>query len=127
MVLPQCVGTSHTDLPKGITETTEYLERFFRSMLLGEEHDLRNRIMHIDWNKVDGETLLQSANREVKSAKVGDELPPKCKNCTLEEVAVLRIVQKSPSANQKRIAAEIGKSERTVKSITIALQEKNIL
>ena len=42
-------------------------------------------------------------------------------------VALLRIVQKNPSATQKEIAAEIGKSERTVKSITIALQEKNIL
>jgi DNA-binding Lrp family transcriptional regulator len=45
----------------------------------------------------------------------------------LEEVALLRIVQKNPFATQKEIATEIGKSERTVKSITIALQEKNIL
>ena len=45
----------------------------------------------------------------------------------MEEVAVLRIVQKNPSAIQKEIAAEIGKSEQTVKSITIALQEKNII
>ena len=96
-------------------------------MLLGEEYDLRNRIMHIDWEKVGAEEQLQSANHEAKNAKVGDELPPKCKNCTLEEVAVLRIVQKAPSATQKEIAAEIGKSERTVKSITIALQEKKIL
>lgn len=58
---------------------------------------------------------------------MSEELPPKCKICTLEEVAVLRIVQKNPSATQKEIAAEIGKTERTVKSITIALQEKNIL
>ena len=112
---------------KGITETTEYLERFFRSMLLGEEHDLRNRIMHVDWGNVNNESVVQSANHEVKSAKIGEELPLKCKNCTLEEVAVLRIVQKNPSATQKNIASEIGKSERTVKSITIALQEKNIL
>ena len=34
---------------------------------------------------------------------------------------------KYPTATQKEIAAKIGKSERTVKSITIALQEKNIL
>lgn len=54
-------------------------------------------------------------------------MPPKCKNCTLEEVAVLRIVQKNRYATQKEIAAEIGKSERTVKSITIALQDKQIL
>lgn len=37
------------------------------------------------------------------------------------------IGQKKPSATQKEIAAKIGKSERTVKSITIALQEKNII
>ena len=96
-------------------------------MLLGEEHDLRNRIMHIDWNKVEGEALSQSANHEVQSAKSDNELPPKCKNCTLDEVALLRIVQKNPSATPKEIAIEIRKSERTVKSITIALQEKNIL
>ena len=121
------VRANYSDLTQGITETTIYLERFFRSMLLGEEHDLRNRIMHVDWGKVDGETTPQSAKHEDKSAKTGDGLPPKCKNCTLEEVAVLRIVQKNRYATQKEIAAEIGKSERTVKSITIALQDKQIL
>jgi len=73
------------------------------------------------------ELIEKVASHEVKSAKMGDKLPQKCKNCTLEEVAVLRIVQKKPSATQKEIAAVIGKSERTVKSITISLQEKNIL
>lgn len=121
------VRANYSDLTQGITETTIYLERFFRSMLLGEEHDLRNRIMHVDWGKVDGETSPQSAKHEDKSAKTGDGLPPKCKNCTLEEVAVLRIVQKNRYATQKEIAAEIGKSERTVKSITIALQDKQIM
>ena len=114
------VRANYSDLTQGITETTIYLERFFRSMLLGEEYDLRNRIIHVDWGKVDGEASPQSA-------KIGEELPPKCKNCTLEEVAVLRIVQKNRYATPKEIAAEIGKSERTVKSITIVLQDKQIL
>ena len=121
------VRANYTDLTKGITETTVYLERFFRSMLLDEEHDLRNRIMHVDWDKVEGNTILQSANNDVKSARMGDGVSLKCKNCTLGELAVLRIVQKKPSVTQKEIAAEIGKSERTVKSITVALQEKNII
>ena len=82
--------------------------------------------MHVDWGKVE-ESAVQSAKPDLQSAKAGEELPPKCKNCTLEEVALLCIVQKNPSATPKEIAAEIGKSERTVKSITIALQEKNIL
>ena len=121
------VRANYSDLTQGVTETTIYLESFFRSMLLGEEHDLRNRVMHVDWGKVDGEATPQSANHEVKSAKIGEELSPKCKNCTLEEVAVLRIVQKNRYATQKEIAAEIGKSERTVKTITVALQDKQIL
>ena len=48
---------------------------------------------------------------------MSDELPPKCKNCTLEEVAVLRIMHENPSATQKEIATAIGKSERTVKTL----------
>ena len=121
------VRANYNDLTNNITETTVYLERFFRSMLLGEKHDLRNRIMHVDWDKVDVENHFQSANREVQSAKSDEELPSKCKNCTLDEIALLRVVQKNPSATKKEIASKIGKSERTVKAITIALQEKNIL
>ncbi len=143
------VRANYNDLTAGISETTLYLERFFRSMLLGEDHDLRNRIMHVDWGK---STEGQSANRPVQlteqreqsearlnsaesrwkstkgqSAKLSDELPPKCKNCTLEEVAVLRMMHGNPSATQKEIATAIGKSERTVKTITVALQEKLIV
>ena len=121
------VRANYSDLTAGISETTLYLERFFRNMLLGEEHDLRNRIMHVDWGKVNDETSVQSANKPAQSAKLGDELPPKCKNCTLEEVAVLRIMHGNPTATQKEIATAIGKSERTVKTITVALQEKQIV
>ena len=121
------VRANYSDLTAGISETTLYLERFFRSMLLGEEHDLRNRIMHVDWGNVADEATPQSANNGAQSAKLSDELPPKCKNCTLEEVAVLRMMHENPSATQKEIAAAIGKSERTVKTITVALQEKLIV
>ena len=114
------VRANYSDLTAGISETILYLERFFRSMLLGEEHDLRNRIMHVDWGKVADEATPQSA-------KLSDGLPPKCKNCTLEEVAVLRMMHENPSATQKEIATAIGKSERTVKTITVALQEKLIV
>ena len=97
------VRANYNDLTAGISETTLYLERFFRSMLLGEEHDLRNRIMHVDWEKATEETNVQSANKSTQSAKLNDELPPKCKNCTLEEVAVLRImhVNNPNDRNQK--------------------------
>lgn len=121
------VRANYNNLQKGITETTVYLERFFRSMLLGEGYSFRNRELHIEWNGDTEADTVQSANGTVQSANFALYLPPKGHNCTLEEVAVLRVVQMKPTATQKEIAAEIGKSERTVKSLTVALQGKGIL
>lgn len=114
------VRANYNNLQKGITETTVYLERFFRSMLLGEGYSFLNRELHIEWNGNTEADTVQSANYALC-------LPPKGQNYTLEEVAVLRVVQMKPTATQKEIAAEIGKSERTVKSLTVALQGKGIL
>ena len=118
------VRANYSNLQEGITETTLFLERFFRNMLLGETTPLRNREMHLDWKP---ETEGQSATNSPQSASSALPLPPKCKNCTLEEIAVLRVIQQEPSSTQKYIAAEIGKSERTVKSITVRLTEQGIL
>jgi DNA-binding Lrp family transcriptional regulator len=46
-------------------------------------------------------------------------------DCTLEELAVLRQVDKNPKITQKELAAAIGKSERTIKTRMSALQEKD--
>ena len=121
------VRANYSNLQKGITETTIYLERFFRSMLLGEEYSFRNRELHIDWKEGETNDDVQSAKGAVQSANFALNLPVKCKSCTLEEIAVLRVVQTNPTATQKQMAATIGKSERTVKSITVSLQEKGIL
>ena len=42
-------------------------------------------------------------------------------------MAILRIVQANPRVTQKEMASEIGKSERTLKTITVSLQEKSLL
>lgn len=114
------VRANYNNLQKGITETTVYLERFFRSMLLGEGYSFRNQRIAYRMERRHRGHVVQSANSALY-------LPPKGHNCTLEEVAVLRVVQMKPTATQKEIATEIGKSERTVKSLTVALQEKGIL
>jgi predicted HTH transcriptional regulator len=132
------VRANYSNLQKGITETTVFLERFFRNMLLGETTPLRNREMHLDWkpkaeaqsandDSQSARTEFQSANSALRNDNSVQILPPKCKNCTLEEIAVLRVIQQNPSATQKFIASEIGKSERTVKSITARLAEQDIL
>lgn len=71
--------------------------------------------------------ILSEETTPIQSADSALNLLPKCKSCTLEEIAVLRIVQNNPNATQKETAAKIGKSERTVKTITVTLQEKGLL
>lgn len=43
------VRANYSNLQDGIAETPEYLERFFRNLLLGEQSPLRNRELHLDW------------------------------------------------------------------------------
>ena len=125
------VRANYSNLQAGITETTVFLERFFRNMLLGETTPLRNREMHLDWKPAAEPQSAKSDSQNIKnslqSANSALPLPTKCKNCTLEEVAVLRIIQQDPSAKQSFIAKEIRKSERTVKAITARLTEKGII
>ncbi|MBR3023701.1 MAG: Fic family protein [Oscillospiraceae bacterium] len=41
------VRANYNDLPKGIRETTKYLELFLRNLLLNESNELKNRYTHI--------------------------------------------------------------------------------
>lgn len=106
------VRANYNNLQNNIHSTTEFLEQFIENLLMGANHDLKNRFLHIDYNE------------SIQSADVGVS---KCKNCTLDELALLREVSKNPSVTQKELAALIGKSERTVKSKTVELQEKGLL
>ena len=118
------VRANYTNVLQGISYNPLFLERFFRNMLLNENHPLQNRELHLDWQVTNDHEQVQSANQ---SAKEDEVVLSKCKNCTLEELAVLRILQQTPSATQKQIATAIGKSERTVKTLTVNLTNKGII
>ena len=107
------VRANFNDLQKGIHATTLYLEQFFENLLLDAHHELKNRRTHVDFSGP-----AQSAMDPV----------PTCQNgtldCTLEELAVLRLIADDPKITQKALAAALGKSERTAKRLTVSLQEK---
>ena len=102
---------NYNNYAHGIAATTVFLERFFENLLFHGKNELKNRFCHIRWQD---ETAVQSANS-------------KCINCTLEEVAVLDFLKQNPHATQKMVAEKNDKSERTVKTITKALQDKGLL
>ena len=107
------VRANYNNYPKGISATNVYLVRFFRNLLLGEENVLRNRDLLI--------TSVQSARDPIS----------KCQNdtlkCTLEELAVINILKVNAKTKQEDIAAQIGKSLRTVKRIMASLSEKGVI
>lgn len=112
------VRANYNNLQKGVHSTTKFLEMFFSNLLLDTHYELKNRYMHIDY--VD-ESASQSAKNE----------PPKCQlgtlKCTLEEVALLELIAKKPSAKQQELADASGKSLRTIKRIMKSLQDKNYI
>lgn len=75
--------------------------------------------------------VSEQTSAEIQSASLIKENDSKCNictlNCTLEEIAVLNFLREQPKATQKEIAVHIGKSERTVKTITVNLTEKGIV
>ena len=102
-----------------VSPTIEFVELFLRNVILGEHNELRNRDMLV------GATLPK---RDAQSAISNNSKSKICTlNCTLEETAVLRCIEMNPKMTQKEMAKTIGKSERTIKTITSALVEKGIL
>lgn len=112
------VRANYTNLQKGVHATTKFLEMFFSNLLLGTNHDLKNRYMHVDF--VD-ESISQSAKIETPKCQI-DTL-----KCTLEELAVLDLIKKNPSVKQTELAEQTGKSVRSIKRITDSLKEKHYL
>ena len=106
--------TTYNDLVNGISATTVYLERFFENLLMGYHNELKNRYIHVEYKE---QRAIQSATGNA----------PKCNNCTLEELAILRELQRNPSVTQKELAKIIGKSERTIKTRTVKMQEKGFI
>ena len=110
------VRANYNDLAKGITATTVFLERFFENLLMGYQNDLKNRYIHVDYN-ANSQSAIQSVKADVS----------KCKNCTLEELAILKIQKKNPFVTQKELAKALGKSERTIKTRTVEMQKKGLI
>ena len=74
--------------------------------------------MHIDF---ENESVTQSASKNAS----------KCQNDTLElsleELAIINILNNNPAVTQKQISELTGKSERTIKRRTVEMQEKGLI
>lgn len=110
------VRANYNNLQRGIHAASVFLEQFFENLLLGAQHDLKNRYLHVDY-----EAEAQSASIDLSKCQNGTL------NCILEELAILKAVKANPFIIQKELVAVVGKSERTIKRRMTDLQEKGYL
>ena len=75
------VRANYNNYVSGVRETTEYLERFLRNLLLGEQNELHNREMHI--RGVLGKQAFvvkkQDIETQKQDIKIPDTVKPKTK------------------------------------------------
>lgn len=95
------VRANYNNMTKGVYETTEYLERFLRNLLLGEDNILSNREMHICYKKEEEKQIYFDRN-----------------------AMIIEILRSNPNITLQQVAEKIGKSLRSVKTSIKFLQER---
>ena len=132
------VRANYTNMNKGIYMNTEYLEKFFRNLLLGESNDLKNRYCHIKYNeKVAIKTQESSDKVAVKEKssviKFGDN--PKTSVQNVEKfgvnkktsVQIIEIMKNTPNITLQEIAEKLNRSKRAVEMQVKKLREQEII
>ena len=66
------VRANYTNMNKGIYMNTEYLEKFFRNLLLGESNELKNRYCHIKYNEKVAIKSQKSSDKTATKEKSSD-------------------------------------------------------
>ena len=113
----------------GIEETTEFLELFFRNVLLGENNLLKKRFQHVDWQKISmqieqvqdkkgSEKKAESSEKEAKSSE------KTTKGSEKSSEKILQIMKEQPEISATQLSKEIGISPRAVEKQISALKAK---
>lgn len=129
------VRANHNNLQKGIHETSEFLEKFFRNLLLGEHNELKNRFLHIrakDFLEIKEKNATVNYGKVTANNKsVTQNITENKKNITGKAETVTRNAQKV-TVKDKSITRNITVRKtitRNNKNITVKLTQtqKNIL
>ena len=116
------VRANYRNAVEGIDYAPEYLERFFRNLLLGERWDLRNRYLHIhptdDWR-------IQP-NMEVKPKTVEKNIETVEKSVKTVE-KIIKILSNNPTTTVRELSEMLSLSRRGVEEQIKSLKQKGII
>ena len=113
------VRANYNNIRKGVYETTEFLEKFLRNLLLGDSNELQNREMHI--NAI---SVLEECN--YTSDPISDPINDPIK-LSERERTIVNLLRKKPTLTRAEMAEKIGCSDSTVKRTLQAMTQKDII
>ena len=116
---------NYTNMQKDIYMNTEYLEKFFRNILLGENNELKNRYTHIDYD----EYMKKMA--ENGTARITQKSHKSHSKVTVILTAVqqniIAALKQNQFVSQTEIANELSLARETVNRNMKRLQEQGII
>ena len=147
------VRANYNDLQKGIHENPEFLEKFFRNLLLGEHNEMKNRFLHIrakdfleikeknatvNYGKVtannknvtqnvteNSENVTRNTRRvTVKDKNITQNVTVKL---TQTQEGILSLIKENPHITQNEIASKLKIARETVNRNMKKLQQEKII
>ena len=126
------VRANYTNMQKGIYMNTEYLEKFFRNILLDENNELKNRYIHIDYDeyiKKFGDNQKSSEiNQPINDTQKSHESHSKVTvNLTVVQQDIITAIKQNQFVSQTEIAKELSLARETVNRNMKKMQEQGII
>ena len=119
------VRANYTNMQKGIYMNTEYLEKFFRNILLDENNELKNRYTHIDYDEYMKKMSVKDTGKITeKSHKSHSKVTV---NLTEVQQNIVNAIKQNQFVSQTEIAKELSLARETVNRNMKKLQEKGII
>lgn len=112
------VRANYTNMNKGIYMNTDYLEKFFRNLLLGEHNELKNRYCHIRAQNMP----VNDKNPENKGKNLPVNLP-----VNKTQRAILELLLENNRYTYDELAAKINKTRETVRINLRTLEKMKLL
>lgn len=113
------VRANYNNIKDGVYETTEFLEKFLRNLLLGEKNELHNREMHIrQKNLPDHDEPINEPIKDLKNELI---------NLTAREKDIVNLLHENSSMTHGGMAERLSCSESTVKRALQSMVKKGIV
>ena len=112
------VRANYTNVQKGVYMNAEYLEKFFRNLMLGEENEIKNRLCHIRYG--DGS---QKVTAKV-TAKVTQKVTAKLSN---NQNKILEEIRKNPFITQSELSELVGITRKAIIQNMKKLQDAGLI